>query len=256
MLLSEPGRTDYDFHFNWLGFDVRVHPGFFLVSALIGRSFVDGYGINTGTSILMGIVLFFVSILVHEVGHSLAFQYYGISSRICLYWLGGLAIPQSGGLGRRHGLSHAEGIVVSLAGPFAGFLLGVFFVLLAKVIAPDVPTYHIYGVVPCFYAGTEEIERQVLLLSLVQGFILINVLYSLLNLLPIWPLDGGQVARHLFEMFDQFDGTRKSLMLSIATCVICGVYSLKIESTFSALFCFYLAFQSYQQLNPSFGKRW
>lgn len=258
MILSEPGRTDYDLNFQFLGFDVRVHPGFFLISMLFGSSFVASPSINAGVSALMGIILFFVSILVHELGHTLAFRHYGIPSRVCLYWMGGLAIPDAVGSWSqkaRRGLGHKEGIVVSIAGPAAGVVLGIFFLLIIKLFASEVPSYNRWGFVPIFFDGP-EFQRNVLLYSLLEGFVQINLVYSLINLLPIYPLDGGQVARHLFEMFDKWDGVRKSLMLSIATCVICGMYSLNAKMTFLAIFCFYFAYQNFQQLNPGTGRRW
>jgi len=57
-------------------------------------------------------------------------------------------------------------------------------------------------------------------------------------------------------MFDQWGGSQKSLMLSIAVAVVCGMFCLKSKSTLMAFFCFYLAYQNYQQLNPGAGRRW
>ena len=45
--------------------------------------------------LLSWISVMFVSILVHELGHSLVMRYFGQSSHIVLYMLGGLAIPDS-----------------------------------------------------------------------------------------------------------------------------------------------------------------
>ena len=98
--------------------------------------------------------------------------------------------------------------------------------------------------------------RNELLMATINGFIIIGFFLNLLNLLPIYPLDGGQIARSAFEMFDKWDGVRKSLMLSIATAIVCGVFALQHQDTFAMLFCFYLAYQNYQQLNPGVGRRY
>jgi len=124
VILSEPGRTEFDLNFSFLGFDVRVHPGFFIISVLFGRGLVSGPDINTGVGVLMGVGIFFVSILVHELGHSLAFRHYGLHSRIVLHWMGGLAIPETGFGQRQASMNNYQRIVVSLAGPIAGLLLG------------------------------------------------------------------------------------------------------------------------------------
>ena len=97
MFLSEPKRTGYDLNFSLLGFPCRVHPAFFILPLLFGRSFVGGANpVNTGVGLVLIAALFFVSILVHELGHAIAFRRFGIDSRIVLYWMGGLAIPDSG----------------------------------------------------------------------------------------------------------------------------------------------------------------
>ena len=73
-------------------------------------------------------IVVFVSILVHELGHALAFRRYGTASRIVLYHFGGLAIPEESPWGESQwrlsdDRPERNEIVISLAGPVAGFLL-------------------------------------------------------------------------------------------------------------------------------------
>ena len=234
MLLSEPGKTEFDLNFNVLGFDVRVHPGFFLISLMFGRFLVTGRDINTGVGVLMGVAIFFVSVLIHELGHSLAFRRFGWHSRIVLHWMGGVAIPERS-FGRNKSLTHYEGIIVSLAGPVAGLLLGIALIVIAYFSVPQNGYYQIGPLqIPSFKDGT-------LLMAVVQGMILINIFLNLLNLVPLYPLDGGQISRYLFEIFDPWNGTRNSLMLSIATAGLGALWGLSRGDTFLAIFCFYLS---------------
>ena len=165
MILSEPGRTDYDLNFQCLGFDVRVHPGFFLISMLFGSSFVASPSINAGVSALMGIILFFVSILVHELGHFLAARWRGLIVDRFFIWFGppiwkktingvqyGLGCIPAGGFvslpqmapmesieGKVDGvdpkdmppITPLDKIIVAAAGPLFSFLLAVAFAFLA-----------------------------------------------------------------------------------------------------------------------------
>ena len=127
-MFQEPGRTQYDLNFNLFGFPVRVHPGFFVISILFGQGAISlgsRLGLNAGVSLLVIIVVFFLSILIHELGHTFAFRMYGVRSSVCLYWLGGLAIPDRSS--RR--LTSNQQIVVSLAGPAFGLLFGAVLVL-------------------------------------------------------------------------------------------------------------------------------
>ena len=73
MLLSEPGRTDYDINFEMFGIPVRVHPAFFILPVLLGRGMIDSK-MNVGVGMLLVAALFFVSILIHELGHVFAYR--------------------------------------------------------------------------------------------------------------------------------------------------------------------------------------
>ena len=112
-MLAEPERTPYDLRFRFLGFPVRIHPFFWLGSALLGANSLD-LGIGY---LAIWIVVVLVSILVHELGHAFAFRRYGAGADVILYAFGGLAVPTHAisGRGRR--------ILISLAGPVAGFIL-------------------------------------------------------------------------------------------------------------------------------------
>jgi len=83
---------------------------------------------NTGVALLIVTLVFFVSILFHELGHAWAFKFYGIDSRIVLHWMGGLAIPESNswrGGGRPANLTPMQQVVVSIAGPLANVALAI-----------------------------------------------------------------------------------------------------------------------------------
>ena len=70
VLLSEPGKTAYDLKFNLLGFPCRVHPAFFVLPVLFSRSFVSGNEMNVGLGVIIIAAVFFLGVLVHELGHT------------------------------------------------------------------------------------------------------------------------------------------------------------------------------------------
>ena len=87
---------------------------------------------------------------------------------------------------------------------------------------------------------------------------LISLILGILNLLPVYPLDGGQIARELFVRFNPWTGLRQSLVLSLATAVALAVAGLVFwRNFFVALLFGYLAYSSYVMLSGPFGGgRW
>jgi len=264
LFLNEPGKTQYDLNFTLLGFPVRVHPAFVILPLFIGGSFMTSPEQNAGITLIVLILVFFLSILIHELGHTLAFRYFGIHSRIVLYWMGGLAIPDSG-MGQswapRVSLTPNQQIIVSLAGPFAGFL---FAALIAGVViaggAGLQPT--MFGIVPMFLVDLKNSifpDSFYMRLFFAISFFA-NIFINLMNLAPVYPLDGGQVARQLFVKFDSWNGIRNSVFLSIGFAVMIALYGFSNDDRFIGIFFAFMAwsnFQTLQQLGGGMGgKPW
>ncbi|MFO0825363.1 MAG: site-2 protease family protein [Gemmataceae bacterium] len=239
-MLAEPDRTPYDVNFRLLGFPVRIHPLFWLGAALLGASWLDA-GLQY-LAIWIAVVL--ISILVHEMGHAIAFRMFGSDSYIVLWMFGGLAVPRSGVRVRW------QRIVVALAGPAAGFLLcGI-----------------LYGTHQLTDWGGRANGRPVMVFYLM--LIVVNLYWGIFNLLPVFPLDGGQVSRELCEGKWRGRGLVMSLKISFGFAVAVVVYSLLCEldvrqrdgfldflpwwfprgSVFTAILFGLLAAQSYQLL--------
>ncbi|MGI9516153.1 MAG: hypothetical protein ACR2NP_03830, partial [Pirellulaceae bacterium] len=185
MFLNEPARTSYDFSFNLFGFPVRVHPGFFVLPFVFGAQFAQGGAQNAGVVVLIFIMVFFVSILVHELGHTFALRYFGTPSHIVLYWFGGLAIHGTG-WGSQKRLSSNQQIVVSLAGPFAGFALaGVFAV--AVIALGGQLVFMWSGLFPIVFPDLQETAlagNQSMGIFIYVG-LFCNIFWNILNLAPV-----------------------------------------------------------------------
>lgn len=235
-MFQEPARTAYDLRFSIFGFPVRVHPLFWLIIILLGFS-------TNILNLVIWVVVVFISILIHELGHTFAFRRFGVSSHIVLHGFGGLAIPDGyGWSGSRRQLSHVEQIIVSLAGPIAGFLLAGAVVALVIGTGGSVFLSGFLPVVSTPLGG--------LFSAFVRTMLWVNIFWGLLNLLPIIPLDGGRVAQHLFSIINPRDGIRQALWLSVVTGAIAAVGGwYYFNSIYMALLFGLLAFQSYQMVN-------
>lgn len=249
-LFQVPPPTRYDLRFSIAGIPIRVHPLFWLIAFLFGFS---------ATNILytfLWVFAIFVSILLHELGHALAFRNYGQRSSIILHFAGGLTVPEqvSWGSGWANvALSPRQEIFVSLAGPFSGFLFAA--LLIGAVLASGgaVGINWLLGFIPL--PSVETIPFGGVFLRLLVFFLLsVNIFWGLINLVPVYPLDGGNVARYLLLQYDPRDGVRKSLWLSvIAGGVVAVVALLFLRSLYMAFLFGFLAFQSYQSLQNRYG---
>lgn len=240
MLIGEPPRTPYDLHFRVFGFPVRVHPFFWLMSLLLGIRLKDPVLVM----IWAGAVL--ISILIHELGHAVAIRAFGGDCWITLYSFGGLASS------RDVQRSPWQQIIISAAGPLAGFMLGVVIVLLVWV------SGHFVGFEKdIFFPISFDPFANDKLNFLIRVMIFINMAWGLLNLLPVYPLDGGQIARELLTLQDPSRGIVQSLWLSVFTggaLVVYGLVGLEEPDIFLALLFGYLAYASYATLQAYTGR--
>ncbi len=258
MFSLEPQRTDYDVNFHCCGFPVRVHPLFWLAGLILGASGAyDTQGqVNpdAGLQLLTWIVVMFVSILAHELGHSFVMRYFGQSSHIILYMLGGLAVPDSANFAFSQSArpTPTSNILVSLAGPGAGFLLAGLTVALIYALGGE---FHVaLANAPLFFDYQLPPDTSRPLYYLISYLLFMNIFWGLVNLLPVFPLDGGQVSRELFERVDAWHGFVRSLWLSILTAVIVAVASwVYLDSRLMPLMFISLAASNYMMLQQISG---
>jgi Zn-dependent protease len=206
MNLLEPAPTPYDLRWRMFGVAVRVHPMFWLISAIFGWNLSQGP--NGLVRLLIWILVCFVSILLHEFGHVWMGQIFGSFGHIVLYSFGGLAIG-SNNLYRRW-----QRILVLLAGPGIQLLLWASLLALLD-----------YEWSPIQLSPSTSPELRLFLLLLIS----VNLYWPMLNLLPILPLDGGQISREVCEGgLGASRGVIVSLWISFLTAVSIAVYSLLI----------------------------
>jgi stage IV sporulation protein FB len=249
MLFAAPTPTRYDLRFTLAGIPIRVHPLFWLIAVLFGAS---SGGV---VQLLIWVGVVFVSILVHELGHAFAMRWYGRRSQVILYGAGGLTVPESvawGGGSADVYLGPTPEIIISLAGPGAGFLLAA--LVLAGVAATGgaIHLNALFGVIPFPVASFPK--GGLLLNLLVVTMLWVNIFWGLINLMPVYPLDGGNVARFVLLKADPLNGVRNSLWVSVITGTLLAIAGLTLlGSLYMALLFGFLAFQSFQSLGRTRG---
>lgn len=152
--------------FRLFGFPIAITPLFWLTGPILIYPVIRHVGVTVEFSFW---VLIFI--LLHELGHALAFRMYGIPSRIVLLPFGGYTRPT---YLRSQSRQRMRQIFISFAGPLAGFVAGglIYLVWVLDIGYPRV------------YLHYDLAIRVGLLLS---------VGMSLFNLVPMLPLDGGRM---------------------------------------------------------------
>ncbi|MDO4574025.1 MAG: site-2 protease family protein [Planctomycetia bacterium] len=234
-MFYEPNQSPYDFRFQLLGIPVRVSPWFWFWSVVLGMS------AGGARELILWVLAVFLSILIHEMGHAVVIRHYGFRPRIVLYSFGGLTIHD-----RTHRLMWYENIFISFAGPLAGFLflgsvLGIFYLMGYRTIG---------NLVLCMFSSVEiplVMSRNLtfFLLFLTQ----VNLFWGILNLLPIFPLDGGQISREFCQRLSPAYGFRWMLQVSTGTAAAMALFFLfAMNSMFAAMMFGMIAFSNYQML--------
>ena len=177
------------------GIEVTVDWSLLIIFALITTSLASGlfpqwhpaWGPATSwLTALAAAVLFFASVLAHELSHSLVGRINGVQvKRITLFVFGGMAQIE-----HEPGRWPAE-LWMAVVGPVTSLIIGAMCVLGASIGAP--------GSAAAQARNVPEVER--LLASLDPGRTLllwlgqINIVLAIFNLVPAFPLDGGRVLR-------------------------------------------------------------
>jgi Zn-dependent protease len=237
-------QTPYDLRFRFLDIPVRVHPLFWLVAAMLG------WRDNDMPTVVIWVACVFVSILVHEYGHGLMAKMFGCSPSITLWMGGGLCYSE---MDRQ---TPRQRLAVVLSGPGAGFVLCGIVMLIASALFGLTPREHLsmlqglFGLpvdpdtfgeaLPKFRSDTSRLIYEIL--------VQINVFWGLVNLLPVWPLDGGRVSEILLSYVNTHEGARWGHILSLLVAGLLALVALTWKDYFLTVFFGYFAFVNFQIL--------
>lgn len=270
MLLSDPAPTPYDWHFRLMGFEVRVTWLFWVMAAALGYEWA--YQLDQiydrwlqlptpGLMVLLAIWVagVLVSILVHELGHSLAFRLFGVSSHIVLYHFGGLAIPSGYGGSAPSRLKPAQQIIISAAGPLLQMSLAIFVGAIAIGLGLDLGSTGRWLQSLGVGLPQSELPGSAAQAALIDALIYPSFFWSLLNLLPILPLDGGRIVQHACSWWGGADGLYVASMVSVVAAGLgCYMALFHFQQQYLGLMLLLLGISSFQTLQQwgGYGRGW
>lgn len=194
---------------------ILIRPTFWILCLLIGW-------INAGSNpigILIWVGIVFISVLFHELGHALTALLFGKHPRIELVALGGVTYHDS------DKLVAWKRFLIVLNGPLFGLALAI----LATILL--------------FLPGLALFPNVAIVLKWVQ---LVNFFWTAVNLLPVVPLDGGQLLRIILEKIFGLRGVQYAFLASTAIAVLLSLACFLYQSFLAGAFFFLFAYQGYE----------
>lgn len=197
---------------------IRIHPFFWMLIFAIG--WLNSMSLQ-GTLIWAGVI--FISVLVHEFGHALTAIAFGQQANIDLVGMGGLTTRTG------KTLKLWQEFLVVLNGPLAGISL-----------------YFL-----AFYLKKFSFGQMGVPLYILNVMVVVNLFWTLLNLLPIQPLDGGRLLSIVMEKLFGLKGIKITLFLSMCLAGVLGMLFFYFNNLFGGSIFMIFMFESYRSWRSS-----
>lgn len=189
---------------------VRAEPFFWLMAGLFGMSFGRG---SARESVLWAAVIAF-SVLVHEFGHAAVCLAFGSGADIVLQGFGGATRPRD---------PSSFGTWRTAALDLAGCAAGMALAALA------------FGVL--YAGGVWKAAVPPLGLAIASALVQVNIWFSLFNLLPVMPMDGGRLVSGLLSARWGVNGRRAGHALGLALGASAALWFFWGGATYGAFMC-------------------
>ena len=224
---------------------VRVDLSFWIIMGFFGFQRATLTGRIDVAMLVEWIVLVFVGILLHEMGHAIAFRAFGRKPSVTLYGMGGLTSASGA-------LSPGRRLITTLAGPAFGFALAavVLAVFASGLWQPGVLRGASVGQVldaslpfPEFVTG--GLGQQILV-----DLIFINLGWGILNLIPMYPLDGGQSLEAALQLAKVKRAEQVTSAVGVVLAAGVGVWAVQRGRFLLLLIVVFLAMTNISRLRP------
>jgi Zn-dependent protease len=195
---------------------VRIHLWFWLMALWLWTLNSD----QGWAGLLIWVVVVFQGILMHELGHAIVGRAFGRQPRIELVALGGLTWWE-----QQEPMSPGRSLMVSAAGPAVGILIGSIALVLMDALRIPEPSLARYAF---------------------RSLIFVNLGWGILNLLPVLPLDGGNIVASLMEFVSPSRGRLLACYVSFAVIGLLFAVTVTFRQYPMTILLFLLAFSTYQ----------
>ncbi|NIM19214.1 MAG: CBS domain-containing protein [Candidatus Latescibacteria bacterium] len=217
----------------FFGIPVRAHVTFPLILIVFGAgAWIDGSW-QDGLRAVLLVLTIFACVVLHEFGHSLQVQRYGITVRdIVLLPIGGMARAESIPEKPR------QEIIVAISGPLVNFALASIFLMM--LFFKDAPV---------------DLEN-----DFVANLFAINIVLGTFNLIPAYPMDGGRILRGILaSRMPYLRATRYARnigqIIAILFAIVAFLDSRFVMLSVIAIFVFFGAISEERMIRTKFALR-
>ncbi len=204
--------------FKFFNIPVTIHPSFWFFLL-----FLFGSNLEITPRILIYAGVFTLSLLIHEYGHGLAALFYKTNPEIHLELFSGVTKHSN------YDLSDKQNFIITLNGPLFSALLLIFSYLFFKNAIFQNPYINYF-----LYISYK-----------------LNLFWLCFNLMPLYPLDGGKLLRHLLVAKFGNIGIKHSLIIGNIAAVLGLVYTISHQWYFFSFFLAMHGFRNFQALQKS-----
>ncbi len=197
---------------------IAIHPFFWIFAGIIGWVYTQSL---IGMFIWVGIIFF--SVLIHEFGHALTAVAFKQKAQIQLVALGGLTSYEG------PKLRFWQQFLITFNGPLFGFFLFAATTLILQLDFSKSPT--LFGILKATQVA--------------------NLFWTIVNLLPVLPLDGGQLLRIVLEASFGLKGFKAALLVGSIIAVLFSFYFFIVQAYLIGAIFFLFAFQSFDSWRKS-----
>ncbi|HSX11798.1 MAG TPA: M50 family metallopeptidase [Chlamydiales bacterium] len=197
---------------------LAIHPFFWVFAALIGW-------LNSASLLgtLIWVLIISVSVIFHEFGHALTAVLFKQKARIQLIALGGVTMYDG------PKLKFWQQFVITFNGPLFGFFLFLLATFLLRIPHDNMPIWT----------------------TILRWTQFANLFWTVVNLLPVLPLDGGQLLRIVLEANFGVSGFKASLLVGAILAGLLSFYFFMVQAFLIGAFFFLFAFQSFDSWRKS-----
>ena len=191
------------------GIAIKVHLTFFLILILGAIQWGQPYGLIGAVYGVVLMILLFVCVTLHELGHSLVAQRFGVTVReIILLPLGGVALLE------RNASKPWQEFLIAAAGPLVNVVIAILLFAITGAAAA----------LGNFDGSALQMNSPPSLSAMLIWLLQANVMLVLFNLIPAFPLDGGRMLRATLAMFLSYQrATRIATLIGQAIAILLGI---------------------------------